>query len=92
MDGADAGKKPKQDVPPPTPMNEIQQNIFAVLKGQAMKGGKLADKVCAGDARRLYSRGKKKPGLLKEMITAGLIEHKHGLGYFRPDAPPSAER
>jgi hypothetical protein len=33
---------------------------------------------------------KKKTGGLKELQAKEIVMHKDGIGYYRPDAPPSA--
>ena len=48
-----------------------------------MSKQKLAREVCSGEGTRLY----RKNGI-KEMMEAGLVAHKDGVGYYRPDAPP----
>ncbi len=64
----------------PTP---LQHAILKALQHQALKKDPLAAKVCAGDASRLY-----KPGGIKELRDEGMVDHKHGVGFYRPDAPP----
>jgi hypothetical protein len=63
--------------------NVFQHSILVALDGRAMNKQALADEVCKGDGKRLY-----KPGGLTELRGAGLVAHKHGLGFYRPDAPP----
>lgn len=73
------GGQPSPFVPTP-----LQRAILDALNGQALKKDALAKAVCGGDDSRLY-----KAGGLKELRERGLIEHKHGVGYYRPDAPPT---
>jgi hypothetical protein len=61
----------------------LQQAIYNALSGRALKKQSLANEACGGDGGRLY-----KPGGIKELIAAGKVQHKHGVGYYRPDAPP----
>ena len=65
----------------PTP---LQAAILDALDGKAMKKQALADEVCAGEGTRLYRKGG-----IKELRDIGRVDHKHGVGYFRPDAPPA---
>jgi hypothetical protein len=69
---------------PPFVLTDFQARIFDALKGVAMKKDKLAAKVCRGEGTRLY----RKNGI-KELLKENLVCHKHGLGYYRPDAPPN---
>lgn len=72
---------------PPTP---LQKAIWAALDGRAMKTDELAVVVAGGDKSRLYYTDRKnKTGGLKEMRGVGCVDHKHGVGHFRPDAPPA---
>ena len=64
----------------PTP---LQQSILNALDGKALKKQCLADAICAGEASRLY-----RPGGIKELKDIGKVQHKYGVGYYRPDAPP----
>lgn len=64
--------------------NEFQREILTALQGRALKVEALAIKVCGGDKSRLY-----KPGGIKELKDAGLVDKKPRLGYFRPDSPPA---
>jgi len=68
------------DVFIPTP---LQAAILGALDGKAMKKQALADEVCAGEGTRLYRKGG-----IKELRDIGRVDHKDGVGYFRPDAPP----
>ncbi len=61
----------------------LQQQILAALNGEALKKQPLADAVCAGEGTRLY-----RSGGIKELMKAGLVARKNGIGYYRPDAPP----
>jgi len=64
----------------PTP---LQAAILHALDGKAMKKQTLADEVCGGEGTRLYRKGG-----IKELREIGRVDHKDGVGYFRPDAPP----
>jgi hypothetical protein len=64
----------------PTPM---QKAILKALEGRALKKDPLANEVCAGEGRTLY-----KPGGIRELRGRGLVAHKDGVGFYRPDAPP----
>jgi len=64
----------------PTP---LQSAILDALDGKAMKKQALADEVCGGEGTRLYRKGG-----INELREIGRVDHKHGVGYFRPDAPP----
>jgi hypothetical protein len=61
----------------------LQTNILAALNGRALKKDPLAKETCKGEGSRLYRKGG-----LKELIDEGLVIHRHGIGYYRPDAPP----
>ncbi len=63
----------------------LQCSILAALDGKALKKQGLADVVCGGEGTRLY-----KAGGLKELRKTDpkLVDHKNGLGYYRPDRPP----
>lgn len=62
---------------------DLQRAILRCLDGKALKVQAIATTVCNGERTRLY-----KPGGIKELKDAGLVDHKHQVGYFRPDAPP----
>ncbi len=64
-------------------LSPLQQNILTALDGKALKKQQLADVVCAGEGSRLY-----RPGGIKDLKDAGLVAHKNGVGFYRPDAPP----
>lgn len=64
----------------PTP---LQAAILKALNGSALKKQPLALEVCGGEGTRLY-----KPGGINELRAEGLVDHRNGVGYFRPDAPP----
>lgn len=66
--------------------NEFQRQILELLDGRAMKVQAIADDICGSERSRLY-----KPGGLRELKSAGLVAHKHRLGYYRPDAPPTEQ-
>jgi hypothetical protein len=63
---------------------KLQKSILKVLEGRALTKDAIAAAVCKGEASRLY-----KPGGIKELKEHRLVIHKHGVGYYRPDAPPS---
>ncbi len=63
----------------------LQTAILDALNGRNLTKQKLADAVAAGEGRRLY-----KPGGIKELRALGLVDNKPGVGYFRPDAPPTS--
>jgi len=65
---------------------DLQRRILEALDGKAMKKQELANAVCGGEGTRLY-----KAGGLKELrkTEPKLVDHKNGLGYFRPDRPPN---
>ncbi len=75
-----SGKSSKSPFVP----TSLQSRILAALEDEALKKQPLADKVCEGEGTRLY-----KPGGIKELRERGLVEHRSGVGYYRPDAPPS---
>ncbi len=64
-------------------MSTFQQSIYRALDGVALKKNDLSDRVCPDDPSRLY-----KPNGLQEMRSRGLVSHKRGLGFYRPDRPP----
>jgi len=64
--------------------NDLQRRILSALDGRALKKQKLADDACGGEGTRLYRKGG-----IKELRVQGLVGHKHGLGYYRPDKPPA---
>jgi hypothetical protein len=65
-------------------LSQLQQAIHTALEGKALKKQPLANLVCAAEGTRLY----RKDGI-KEMMADGLVAHKPGVGYYRPDAPPA---
>jgi hypothetical protein len=67
------------------PFSPLQSRIWKALCGSALKKQPLANIVCGGEASRLY-----KPNGIKEMQEAGIVRRKDTLGYYRPDAPPTA--
>jgi hypothetical protein len=64
----------------------IQEKILKALEGVALKTHALAA-ACNVENSRLY-----KPHGIKELRAAGLVALKHGLGNYRPDAPPPGAR
>lgn len=66
----------------PTP---FQAEILKALNSRALNKQKLAAVVCGGEenGNLLY-----RPNRLPELRSRGLVEHKRGLGFYRPDAPP----
>jgi hypothetical protein len=79
------GKLPQQSRTPADRFepNDRQKAMLLALKDRALTKQALADEVCGGEGSRLYRRG-----WIKELRDVGLVDHKHGLGYFRPDCPP----
>ncbi|MFV1968386.1 MAG: hypothetical protein ACC628_23425 [Pirellulaceae bacterium] len=71
------------DAMPEEPLTDLQKAILKALDGRALKADPLADEVSGGDRRRLY-----KPGGIKDIRKAGMVKHKHGVGYYRPDRRP----
>ena len=65
--------------------NAFQRTILDALDGRALKKQPLAVEVCGGEenGNLLY-----RPGGLKELRDAGLVAHKRGVGFYRPDHPP----
>jgi len=53
------------------------------LDGRALTKQALANEVSKGEARIFY-----RPGGLTELRRHGLVDHRKGVGFFRPDAPP----
>jgi len=64
----------------PTP---LQERILAALDGRALQTKALA-KASACEETKLF-----KPGGVSELKEVGLVAHKDGVGYFRPDKPPA---
>jgi len=60
----------------------VQKLILEALDGKALKKEGLAE-ACAVDPSRLY-----KSGRLEELKRLGMVHHRKGVGYYRPDAPP----
>ena len=65
-----------------TPLTSLQKGILKALKGMALKKEVLA-KACSVDPSRLY-----RPGGIRELRSLHVVEHKEGVGYYRPDEPP----
>ncbi len=63
-------------------LTSFQKSILEALNGQGLTKPKLADKLKC-EERRLY-----KNGGIKDLMAAGLVANKRGVGYYRPDAPP----
>jgi hypothetical protein len=63
----------------PTP---LQGKILEALTKTIMQTKDLA-KACKCDGPRLF-----KPGGVKELMDVGLVAHRNGVGYYRPDKPP----
>ncbi|HBO43596.1 MAG TPA: hypothetical protein DD670_06640 [Planctomycetaceae bacterium] len=65
--------------------SHLQKAILKALDGRALKKMALAAEVCGGEANGnlLY-----RPGGMKELREAGLVQNKRSVGFFRPDAPP----
>jgi hypothetical protein len=66
----------------PTPR---QKAILKALDGRSLKKQQLANEACEGEGTRLYRKGG-----IHELRSLGLVEHKPGIGYYRPDRPPAA--
>ncbi len=81
----ESGADTKEDTP--FIFAPLQTAIWKALDKRALKKQPLADEVCGSDGGRLYKRGG-----IKELMAAGKVQHKHGVGYFRPDAPPDSGR
>lgn len=73
----------KREVDNPFVPTPLQKAILETLNGRALKVEPLANEVAGGDKSRLYRKGG-----LKELKELDLVHHKHGVGYYRPDAPP----
>jgi hypothetical protein len=65
------------------PPTRVQASILNALDGAALSVPDLADRCTDGDASSLY-----RAGLKSALVSSGLIKHKHGVGYYRPDRPP----
>jgi hypothetical protein len=76
-------KLPKNPPTGPFIPSPLQQAILEALDGVALKKAPLADKACGGEGTRLY----RKHGI-NELKAKGLVDHKNGVGYYRPDSPP----
>jgi hypothetical protein len=63
--------------------NKRQSRILAALNGQALTTDDLA-KSANCDRRTLFRKGG-----IKGLRGAGLVDHRHGVGFYRPDAPPA---
>jgi len=63
-----------------------QTAILRALDGRALKKTELAAEVFGdeGHGNRLY-----RPRCLTELRERNLVAHKNGVGFYRPDAPPS---
>jgi hypothetical protein len=77
-----AGGTPATPIEVYTP---LQIAILNALDDHAMKTEQLANKVSGGDTSRFY-----KPGGLDELRDSKRVEHRRGIGFFRPDAPPES--
>lgn len=82
IDQAITGPATESEMSPFVP-NTFQAAILNALDGRALKKQQLAEEVANGDGRRFY-----RPNSLTELRDKGLVEHKNGLGYYRPDAAP----
>jgi hypothetical protein len=76
-------EQPPEMPQPPDIMTPLQRDIMKALDGAAMKIEPLANAVSGRDTKRLY-----KAGGLQELRDRGDVAHRHGVGYYRPDAPP----
>ena len=68
--------------PKARPLTPLQQAILKALDGRALKKEKLAAE-CKVEGTRLYRRGG-----IKELMRLERVANKHGVGYYRTDAPP----
>lgn len=73
-----------------SPPTDLQTAILKALNGQKMKKAKLAEACHVDEVRLYYINRKKKTGGLTELQAKEIVKHKDGIGYYRPDAPPSA--
>jgi hypothetical protein len=76
----ESARRPDTFVP-----NQFQLAILKALHGRALNKQDLANEVCGGEGSRLY-----RPNGIKELMGMGKVRNKRRLGYYRPDAPPSA--
>jgi hypothetical protein len=67
----------------PEILTPLQISILAALNGRALKVEQLAAQTGV-EHSRLY-----RPGGLNELRATRRVEHRHGVGYFRPDCPPA---
>lgn len=65
------------------PTTKFQDRILNALDGRALKKDELARELKLSDPSRLY-----KPNGITELRELGLVDHKRGCGYWRPDKPP----
>jgi hypothetical protein len=65
---------------------EMQLEILAALNGSAFTADDLMGEMDVS-RDKLYG-GKSRKGGLIELMNVGLVENRHKVGYFRPDAPP----
>ncbi|MGI6417626.1 MAG: hypothetical protein ACOX1P_18385 [Thermoguttaceae bacterium] len=68
---------------PVLPLTPLQRAIMKALEGRALTKQALANEVSKGEGRMFY-----RPGGLLELRLHGLVDHRKGVGFFRPDAPP----
>jgi hypothetical protein len=64
-------------------LTPLQSSILRSLDRKALKKEKLAEACELKDGSRLYRQGG-----IHELRDAGLVAHRDGVGYYRPDAPP----
>ena len=62
----------------------LQQDILAGLAGKSLRTDALAHK-CDVDRAQIFRKGG-----LPELRERGLVAHHPSIGFYRPDAPPSA--
>lgn len=72
---------PKSEI---TVFTEIQMAIYKALDGRSLKLEELANQTTCGDTRRLY-----REGLKTVLMAKGYVKHQRGIGFYRPDSPPS---
>ena len=66
----------------PLVLTSLQKSILEALNGKALNKDDLG-RACKVDPSLFY-----RPGGIKELRDRHKVEHKHGVGYYRPDAPP----
>jgi hypothetical protein len=74
-----------------SPATPLQLAIWKALDAQSLNKAKLAKACGVDEVRVYYTNRKKKTGGLTELQAKGIVEHKYGIGYYRPDSPPPTE-